>query len=149
MKVIELNKGHVAIVDDEDFEKIAQYHWTYVGKGYAHRNANGKSVYMHRVVMNTPDGFDTDHINGNRLDNRKCNLRIVTHKQNLRNTAVTKRNKLGVKGVWFWKKRNKYVADIGHEGKTIHLGTFKTPEEAKTARNEAVLKYHGDFARSN
>lgn len=90
MKIIQLNLGKQTLVDDEDFDKINQWKWFYNSyTRYAYRtkkeNKHVKTIMMARFIMNVPKGFETDHINHDRLDNRKCNLRICTHKINMQN----------------------------------------------------------------
>lgn len=158
MKVIELTQGQVAIVDDEDFEKLAQYRWhlTRVSKDmvpYAARNSKKgelpkrRLIKMHRVIMNPPEGMEVDHINRNGLDNRRCNLRLCTKSQNLMNAKVRKDNKLGIKGVCFVD--GKYMAHVTINRKSTTLGFFNTPEEAKSERDAAAQKLHGEFYSSN
>jgi hypothetical protein len=165
MKEIPLTKGKVAIVDDDDYEYLRQFKWYYADRYAARgqwigdiRYSNGKqklkTIRMHRVIMNTPGGMETDHINGNKLDNRKENLRICTGVQNRRNRVKYKNNSIGYKGVFIKKKhKNKtfesICAQICVNKKIIHLGTFKTPEEAAKAYNEAAIKYYGEFAQLN
>src|SRR5580693_5939275 len=91
MKVIELNKGQVAIVDDEDFLELAQYCWVVDSKGYARRKTlgkrNGKVIKMHREIMKPESSkIYVDHINGNKLDNRRSNLRFASHAENAANS---------------------------------------------------------------
>jgi hypothetical protein len=91
MKEIKLTKGKTAIVDDEDFDRLSQYKWQFAVIGYARRTVyvKGKkgrqTLYMHRDILATPSDMFTDHINGNRLDNRKENLRVCTQAENNRN----------------------------------------------------------------
>src|SRR6476620_8185168 len=102
MRAIELTKGQVAIVDDEDFNELAQYRWYVDHKGYACRNVlkSGKTTgyRMHRVIMGAKKGEQIDHINQNKLDNRRCNLRFASYAENARNRGKSKRNKSGFKG---------------------------------------------------
>lgn len=154
MKTINLTKGAVAIVDDEDYEELNKFKWQLHSEGYAVReiwNPGGKRkrVRMHRVIMNTPEGMDTDHRNGNRLDNRKENLRICTRQQNLRNSFVGSNNTTGYKGVAFHKFSGLYHATINVDKKQKSLGYHKTPQEAAKAYNDAALKYFGEFAKLN
>ena len=154
MKKIKLDKGQFTLVDDEDFEKLNKYKWHVMSVGYAGRTIgsekrkNRKMVLMHRVIMETPKGFVTDHINRNKLDNRKKNLRTVSHAQNLWNMGLTKQNKLGCKGVRLFVN-GKYVVSISIKNKQKHLGYFFTIEEAKKAYNDAVLKYRDEFSYMN
>ena len=78
-RLVPLTQGQHAIVDEEDYDRVMQHHWCYASGGYARNNDLGP---MHRFVMNTPDHLVTDHIHGNRLDNRKTKLRNVTHEYN-------------------------------------------------------------------
>lgn len=141
MKQIKLTQGKLALVDDESFDYLNQFHWSYRSR-YASRakQLNGKrigTIYMHRVVNNTPDGFDTDHINQNKLDNRKENLRTVTRSQNNFNSPPPKDNKSGTKGVFWHKQAKKWWAYININSKRQSLGMYKTSLEACNARNRA------------
>src|SRR5579872_5430592 len=95
-----------ALVDDEDFERINKYKWSFSGQ-YAGRSKkiNGKwrIIYMQKFIINTPKGYVIDHINHNKLDNRKENLRICTQQQNTWNSIVRSNNKSKEKGIFFFK----------------------------------------------
>lgn len=153
MKVIELTHGKVAIVDDEDFDTIAQYRWHYAVCGYAMRNTpmvnwvRGKMSYMHREIIKPPEGFEVDHINGNRLDNRRSNLRIATRQQNNWNRGANKNSLTGVKGVSMDRATGRFYARIGLNHKTIRLGCFDDVETAKAAYRAAEIKIAGEFVR--
>jgi predicted RNase H-like HicB family nuclease len=95
--------------------------------------------------MNAKDGEQVDHINRNRLDNRKCNLRIVTNSQNNMNVPAKKNNKLGYKGVYRSTDNNSWVACLRYEGKLVLNKRFKTLEEALKARKEAEEIYFGEY----
>lgn len=151
MKEIKLTKGKIAIVDDEDFEWISQFRWHYMNAGYAARrewNKNDKTstiVLMHRKILNTPVGMDTDHINGNRLDNRKINLRICTRSQNNLNKIREKRNKSGYKGVvWIPEKKLWKVHVAGR-----YVGKFKNIIDAAMAYDKKAKEIFGEFAKTN
>lgn len=150
MKEIKLFKNRVAIVDDEDFEAMNKLKWHFNPYGYAVRSgpkkADGRkdSIRMHRLILNAPPNTVVDHINGNGLDNRKQNLRIATHKENIRNSRLAKNNRTGKIGVS--KSKNGWRARIMVDRKGIHLGTFKTIEDAALAYQSAALKYFGEFA---
>ena len=148
MKYIKLTRNKVAIVDDEDFEKINSSKWCYSG-GYAMRMCNGKMTQMHRVILDTPIGFDTDHINRNKLDNRKDNLRIATRSQNSYNKPVMAKSISGYKGVSLFKRTGKWTAQICPNYKKIHLGYFNTPIEAAVAYDKKALEIIGDYASLN
>jgi hypothetical protein len=158
-KEIQLTQGKVAIVDNDDYERILSYgKWTYHKNGYAiiqkgFKNEFGswcvKVIRMHRIVLNAQDGQFVDHSNEDKLDNRKTNIRICTQIENKRNVGIRKNNKSGFKGVFFWKDRNKFTSQIWFEKKKIHLGVFINPIDAARAYNDAALKYHGEFANIN
>lgn len=104
------------------------------------RLSDGSLIELHRWIMGFPDGY-IDHINNNNLDNRKENLRIVTNSQNLLNAKVRIDNKSGHKGVYFDKKRNKWVAEIKVNYKKISLGRFNLLDDAIKVRKQAEKKY--------
>ncbi len=141
-----------ALVDDEDHDAIMQHNWFYTGGGYAARsvrvNGTSKTIYMHRVINDTPKGLHTDHINGDKLDNRRENLRSATRSQNKINAPAPRNNRSGYKGVSFHAKTGTWQAHIGNGNKNKTLGYFKTPEEASEAYQEASLKIYGDFTHA-
>lgn len=145
--------GMVALVDEQDFEMLtsAARSWGFhKHKGYALGRVGGRLVWMHRVIMNPPKGMEVDHINGNKLDNRRSNLRLCTRAENAKNIGAPINNKTGYKGVWYVPRlKNKYVSAIGKDGHLRHLGCYPTPEAAAAAYNEAAKRLHGEFARLN
>jgi hypothetical protein len=151
-KKITLSMGVAAIVDDEEYEKLNDSTWSFVN-GYAYRQVwkNGKprTEYMHRVIMGDPKGFETDHINGNGLDNRKRNLRIATRNQNMANQRPQKNTSSRYKGVSWEKRRSKWQAYIETKGHKRHLGYFDNEIDAAKAYNTAASLIFGEFARLN
>lgn len=159
---IQLTRGYETVIDEVDAD-LAELTWhVHVnknGRPYAQtnvRNPNSKNGFsikkMHTIIMERmlgrflEKGEQVDHINNsNSLDNRRSNLRLASHGQNMKNKSMYKRNKSGYKGVYyFWKK---YRAQIQVNGKKIMLGSFDTPEEAHEAYCKAAKLYHGEFAR--
>lgn len=152
MREIQLTRGGVALVDDDDYDNLMQYKWRYVKQKtchYASTNPkiNGKFVtlIMHRLIMNAPPGVMVDHIDCNGLNNQKSNLRFANYKQNGMNRRPNKGHKY--KGVRISGK--KFNAAITYNKKIMYLGTFDNREDAAQAYNEAAIKYHGSFARLN
>ena len=152
MKIIELTKGRQAIVDDSDYKYLNQWKWHYSDGGYAHRSQHiriGKNKYsckkirMHRVINNTPDGFITDHINRNKLDNRKCNLRTTNKSVNTINRGKPNNNTSGFKGVYLDSWTGKWRAELKLNRKKISLGRFVEIEDAIKARLDGEKLYYG------
>lgn len=152
MREILLSQGRYTIVDDADYERLNQFKWCF-NNGYAVRNIKNMNskyriVLMHREILNAPVGIFSDHINGDKLDNRRGNLRLCTQQQNNRNiTRPRSHNRLGIKGVRFLENRNRFSARIVVDKKEIHLGSFSSMRFAEEAYQEAEKRYFGEFAR--
>ena len=147
-KIIPLTQGKFTLVDDEDFEYLNQWKWSYDGR-YAERNVGGKICRMHRVIIHTPDGMDTDHINLNKLDNRKENLRVCSRSENKMNIKKQANNTSGYKGVDFQKYCKKWRARMQIRDINYNLGDFDSPVEAARAYDEFAKKNCGEFAKLN
>jgi hypothetical protein len=178
MKEIKLTKGYVALVDDEDYEKLSERSWhvSFSNKNKRHKqhvyaqvtikkDGIKKTYKIHRIILGVNDPkIDVDHINGNTLDNRRCNLRLCSRSDNNKNSI--KRSKLdskspvskykGVRYSFIYKPNGKkhirskpWMAAGSENGKPVHLGYFKTELEAAKAYNEFALKYYGEFAKIN
>lgn len=143
MKTIPLTKGKFAIVNTYDYEFLMQWKW-HVCEGhntdYAMRNSKPDPItkkrhhiMMHRVLADTPDGMDTDHKNGNGLDNRRRNLRTCSRSQNMHNRRPNKKGTSKHKGVYWHKQSKKWRAYIQINKERIYLGGFKKEKDAATA----------------
>lgn len=136
--------------DLEDYDKIKDYCWHKDKNDYviSHIANSKKCIKMHRLIFSHTNDF-IDHINHCVYDNRKSNLRIVTHSQNMRNHKIHINNSSGVSGVSWHKKANKWWAYINVDGKRINLGYFDKFEDAVKARKNAEEKYFGEFSYDN
>jgi hypothetical protein len=141
-----------ALVDIGDLEIVRGISWTRDPRGYVvgRPAGHGGSVTMHRLIIHGLDksGGCTDHKDGNRLDNRRCNLRSCTNKENTRNTRIAKNNSTGFKGIRK-TKNGRWNARITANMKEIHIGNYATMEEAAAAYDAASLIHHLDFASPN
>jgi len=156
---IALTRGKYAIVDAADYDKLSRYKWqAFKGRGcfYACRKSWCKAekkyemVWMHRLIINAPDGLFVDHINHDGLDNRKENLRPATRGQNRCNSRLSKGKKSSqYKGVYRRKNKNRWSASIHHNNKYIWLGYFDDERSAAKAYDKAARRYHGEFAVLN
>lgn len=152
MREIFLTQGVVSIVDDCDFDEISKFKW-HPTKGYAARKgsvAEGcRTVRMHRQIIGLQfgDGLHIDHINGNKLDNRRGNLRVCSARENTRNRIIHSNNTSGFKGVTWNAKLGKWRASITFNYIRKHLGYFALPEDAHAAYCAAAADLFGDFAR--
>ncbi len=157
MKKIFLTQGKVAIVDDEDHFWLSMWVWCCHNGGYAVRNERcskiRKIVLMHRVILERKLGHSNfeqvDHKDGDRLNNRKANLRVATNAQNMRNRGKNVNNTSGYKGVTWFKRDKNWTASIWVNGVRIHLGYFNCKIEAAKAYDIAAKKYHREFAVLN
>jgi hypothetical protein len=150
---IPLTKGQVALVDDNDALLVSGRKWTTFGARahrYYARTGGPDGVAMHRLIMGLARGDrrEVDHINGNTLDNRRHNLRICDHRENVRNRRLGRDNTSGYKGVTFSKGKGKWQAQIAFDGRRRHLGYFSDPQIAHAAYCASARELHGEFARA-
>lgn len=152
MKTITLFCGRIALVDDEDYEYLSSFKWSYDQVGYAQRSvmtADGRRIRrMHHDILRVARGKLIDHIDGNGLNNQRANLRVCDRTGNNRNRIVRKDCKSGLKGVTLMAS-GKWRARIIVNYKAIYLGYFPNAEGAAAAYDAAAVKYFGAFARTN
>ena len=155
--LIPLTQGQVALVDATDYEWLSQRKW------YALRNkwgfyavreeyiGSGKTrfIYMHRQIMDAPKGMQVDHANGDKLDNRRANLRLCTNAENSRNSTSRKGSSSAYLGVCWDKQHGKWLAKIRIDGRTKHLGRYETEIDAAMIYDAAARIHHGKFANPN
>jgi len=156
-KLVMLTQGQFAIVDDEDYDRVAQFKW------YAHktkdkyyaarrkRNYKGSrhTEFLHHFIMQPSPNQQVDHIDGDRLNCTRANMRFSTQAQNVMNTAKRNDNTSGYKGVSWSKRHQKWCASITAQGRHIYLGLFIDPADAARAYDAAACEYFGEYARTN
>jgi len=134
------------LVDDKDFEYLNQWKWHKMSNGYSARaiqkDGKMKFILMHRFIMETKKKMEVDHINMDKLDNRRSNLRNVTSSQNKVLIPMLSTNTSGYRGVHWAEKLKKWIARISVNNKSIYLGCFKKVEDAVKAYNDSVLIHH-------
>lgn len=148
---VPLNRGGPALVDAADAALVSGGKWHLTRKGYAARRIAGRVVFMHRLILGAAvtEGRVTDHVNGDRLDNRRANLRVVTPGQSSANTGRHRDGRSGYKGVHWSKQKQKWLAVIMVSGAVKYLGAFDDPRAAAVCRDRAALRYQGQYARLN
>ena len=161
-KEIPLTQGKVALVDDEDYEKIISMgNWLFIsnrkGSGYAAKNRCRQDkriglpsvILMHREIVNAPIGVEVDHKDRDKLNNTKNNLRLATSSQQKQNMGIRRDNTSGYRGVYWDCSRNKWGVDIILENKKIHIGRFDDKNDAALAYNKKAIELFGEYAFLN
>ena len=146
MKKITLSQGKFAIVDNADYHLVSKHKWyaRKIGKSFyagrtSYKRGKKTNVHIHRVIMKTPIGFDTDHLNGNGLDNRRKNLRICSHAKNMSNRPKkNKNNTSGSSGVYWNKSAKKWQAQVSRKGRFFYLGVFSSKRKATIIRKNFI-----------
>jgi hypothetical protein len=142
------NTGSFATVSEEDAPLLSKFTWYQTDKGYAATSISGATVLMHRFVMDAKGRNNiVDHINGDRLDNRRENLRIVSHSVNNQSRSPIK--KFPFIGVYFNKERRKYYAEFKKEKVRKKMGPFETPFDAALSYDREIIKALGENAQTN
>ena len=139
--------GKQILVSRRDIARLLMYRWHISDNGYAQAYISGKRVLMHRFIMKPSSDKEVDHINHNKLDNRRSNLRVCSASENHWNTRCHRTNRLGVKGVYPMGPH--FQARIRVHGKKFCIGTYKTIEEASQAYDRAALHYFKTFSFLN
>ena len=154
MITIPISKGKFAVIDDDDSASVLLHKWSVTSHGYvvratSRKNVGGrKIVYLHRQLLGFPK-CEVDHIDGDKLNNQRSNLRCCTHQQNGCNQKINAKNTSGAKGVYWERKLSKWGATIRVFRKQLHLGYFPTVKEAALAYDSAARLHFGEFARPN
>lgn len=152
---IRLSQGKVALVDDDDYEWLSQWKWSFA-QGYASRaigpvNAR-RHIRMQNMIIPPPDGMEVDHKDLDPLNNTRLNLRVAPHISNTWNRRRNSRNTSGYKGVSLRKTKrhgDKWGAFITVNGKVLYLGSYTDKRDAARAYNKAAREHFGEFARVN
>lgn len=137
MRYLYVRGGNRTALDDDDYEYFKQWKWGLSKDGYIIRSSPNGVLFLHRLVNKTPKGMETDHINRDKTDNRKSNLRSVSLRKNKYNIPVKSNNSSGYTGVSFYKRTGRWRARIGGNKLGSHLGYFDTKEQAIEARRIA------------
>mgnify|MGYP000848918023 CR=1 FL=1 len=158
MREIELSRGLVSIVDDADYDWVAQWKWTAcvgssglvyaVRRAKATESAGRPQIAMHRAILNAPLHLLVDHINHDTLDNRRENLRLCSASQNNMNKRLNRRSTSGHKGVSWDASEGQWAVKIKVNRREIWLGRYDNIDDAVAAYRNGSLQYHGDFGLS-
>ena len=167
MRKINLTKGYVALVDDNDFDRVNQFSWqahvefyksepkrvrrvSATRRVYHKETQTQTQQYMHRFILRVTDpAVEVDHKNHNGLDNRRNNIRKASHANNQQHCRKANNNTSGYKGVSWYGSRNKWIAIIQCEHHFMHLGYFDNKADAAKAYDVAAREHHGKFAVTN
>lgn len=142
-------KGEQFYFDLEDYDDLSKHTWSFSNHGYLRARINNKSILLHKFIIKQNNRLCIDHANGNKYDNRKNNLRLCSHAENLRNQKKQENKTSIYKGVCWNKAKNKWKSYIGFNSKLINIGYFDSEIDAAKSYNLAAVKYHGEFARIN
>lgn len=143
--------GYEFCFDEDDFDLVSPYCWFSGQHGYIQTTIGKRNVFLHRLVMKNElaENLYVDHLNHDPGDNRKCNLRVVSHLENMHNLKLSNKNTSGVTGVYLNKRTGKWYSQIMVGGKTKCLGTYVDFDDAVAARKTAEEKYFGKFSYDN
>ena len=142
-------KNEQFLFDLEDYDLISDRCWYVNANGYLTAKRNNVSILLHRIVTHCPNDMKVDHINHNKLDNRKVNLRVCTDMENSKNKGLRKDNKSGVTGVVWNNDKNKWTVNIRCNNKRMYLGAYDDFDTAVKVRKQAEEKYFGEWSYDN
>jgi hypothetical protein len=148
VRQIPLSEGCYVYVETADYEWLSRYKW-HLENGYAARKEKGKTVLMHRQIMQAPAGMVVDHRDGNQANNCRSNLRVCTRQENQRNRRKHAGSVSAFKGVFYNKRRHKWHAQCWFEGKCHALPYVDDEVEAARAYDRKAVECFGEFARLN
>jgi hypothetical protein len=150
VRELPLGNGGVTLLDDEDYARYSAWNWWKSGAGYVSRRVRSerRTITLSRAIMNAPADLQVDHVNGDRLDNRRSNLRLCTQSQNNANARMCKGTSR-FRGVHWCSRTRDWIARIRVNGRTKHLGIFVDEVAAARAYDEAMVREFGEFALTN
>lgn len=149
MKIIYGTKGEEILVSDEDYPLLSRHNWNVNSQGYVRCSIGNIDTFMHKLVQPVRPSYVIDHINRNKLDNRKENLRTIHHSQNDFNQGKPKNNTSGFLGVMYRKNRGNYYAQISINNEYFHVASGLTKEDAAKLRDYIAWRVRGEFAVLN
>jgi hypothetical protein len=157
MKAIPLTQGLATFVDDDDYEKVKSFKWHLTENGrvrYARRQwrENGVcfKIYLHRLLLDAPKGMEVDHIDGDGLNNRRCNLRLCTHAQQAQAFQGKRLEKTSkYRGVSWVTRDKRWTVHLQHNQQQIYLGYFTNEVLAAHVHDVAAVELFGEFAQLN
>lgn len=150
-----LRNGEETLVDSEDYENLCRFVWSKHSAGYvvrsegSSRKSTFKQYLLHRELLAAPESSYVDHINGDKMDNRKVNLRLCTNKDNTRNSSPHKDSSSVYKGVSWYSPTSNWTSRISADGFLYHLGRYPTELEAATAYDKKAKELFGEYAWLN
>lgn len=152
MRAIPLTQGKYALVDDEDYERVSQFKWTAkeATQGctwYAYRRARGRSIHLHRFILDAPANLHVDHKNHDGLDCRKNNMRLATPLQSTWNRRQRSDSRMQFKGVV--RMKGKYTPKVYVGEHQVYFGTYNNQEDAARVYDAVVTRLRGEFAHTN
>ncbi len=147
-----LTRGFVGLADPSDITAVSDHVWhanfpKHARSAYVCTNVSKRPMSLHRMLISAAPGEIVDHINGNGCDNRRANLRLCTHAENMRNRKKSRGGNSKHKGIYYEPNKQLWRAEIKFQGKKIRLGRYKSADDAALAYRAAAQRYHGNFAR--